>query len=100
MYNENTQESNKIDKEFTEIKIDNIKHFVDNQLDKLGLYDKIKHFIDDNVDDTDEDRIMQKIREAGFIDEILENFKVIDKKPQIDNTKKCLYLKLISGKGF
>jgi hypothetical protein len=90
-----------MEKEFNEIKIDNIKNFVDNQLEKLGLYDKIKQFVDVNLEDEDEEKIMHKIKEAGLIDEILESFKTSeDKNSKIDTNKKCLYLKLISGKGF
>lgn len=97
----NKDQDNIIDKEFNEIKIDSIKNFVDTQLDKLGLYDKIKHFVDENVEDTDEERIMMKIKEAGLIDDILEGFKNTDiKKPTTDTSKKCLYLKMISGRGF
>lgn len=96
------EEQDKMDKEFNEIKIDNIKRFVDTQLEDLGLYDKIKNYIDVNIDDNDEETIMNKIKEGGLIDEILESFKNVgmDSKKNVDNSKKCLYLKLIKAQGF
>lgn len=101
---EKNEEKNITDKDFSEIKIDNIKRFVDTQLDKLGLYEKIKHYVDDNIEDTDEEKIMQKLKEGGLIDEILESFKLVEssakKSEAVDHAKKCLYLKLISGRGF
>jgi hypothetical protein len=100
---EENVEINKIDKEFGEIKIDNVKKFVDHELEKLGLYEKIKNFVDEgNPDDLDEERIIDKIKNAGLIDEIMEKFRATDesKKVPMDNTKKCLYLKLMSGRGF
>jgi hypothetical protein len=85
------------DDKFDQIKIDNIKRFVDVELEKQGLYDKIKDYVD--LDD-DEDRLMDKIRETGLIDEIMENFKRTNVNDIPDNNRKCLYLKLTNGRGF
>lgn len=96
-------EDSKVDKDFSEIKLENIKNFVDVQLEKLGLYDKIKNIVND-VDEVDEEKILSKIKEAGIIDQVLDNLKSSsDSKPLSEisrENKKCLYLKLNSGKGF
>jgi hypothetical protein len=85
------------DEKFDQIKIDNIRRFVDVELEKQGLYNKIKDFVE--LDD-DEDRLMDKIRETGLIDEIMENFRNTGVNDIPDNNKKCLYLKLNTGRGF
>jgi hypothetical protein len=88
-----------IEREMTEIKIDNIKKFVDTQLDKLGMYDKIKEVFE-NLEETDEERIMNHIKEKGLIDEILESFRHEENSIPQTVSKKCLFLKLIQGRGF
>jgi hypothetical protein len=90
---------NHIDKEFDNARLDNIRRFVDVELEKNGLYGKIKGLIDDNVD-ADEEILMNKIKEIGLIDEIIENFKNIGMEKTADANRKCLYIKLLQGKGF
>jgi hypothetical protein len=95
-------EINQIDKDFSEIKIDNIKKFVDKELNKLGLYDRIKHLVEVTEEEFDEDKIIEKIKNAGIVEEVLEKFKSTDeiKSETFNKSKKCLYLKLVSGRGF
>jgi hypothetical protein len=85
------------DEKFDQIKIDNIKKFVDVELERQGLYNKIKDFVE--MDD-DEERLMDKIRETCLIDEIMENFKNTNVNDIPDSSKKCLYMKLTNGRGF
>lgn len=95
-------ELNQIDKDFYEIKIENIKKFVDTELDKFGLYDRIKHLIEVTDEHVDEEKIIEKIKSAGIVEEVLEKFKSTDETntKSFDKSKRCLYLKLISGRGF
>ena len=88
-----------LNKNFEDVKLDHIRQFVDIELEKNGLYNKIKSFIDENNED-DEDKLMNKIKELGLIDEILENFKNSGVEKAVDITKKCLYIKLIQARGF
>jgi hypothetical protein len=102
MSDKRTSNHSNIDKEFSQIKLDSVKNFVDNHLEKLGLYDKIKGLININ-ESMNEQELMERIKESGLIDEVLE--KIQNSEVQINNLqdrfeKKCLYLKLISGKGF
>jgi hypothetical protein len=85
------------DEKFDQIKIDNIRRFIDLELEKQGLYGRVKEFVD--IDD-DEERLMDKIRETGLIDEIMENFKNTRVNDIQDASKKCLYMKLNTGRGF
>lgn len=97
---ENVKES-QIEKEFTEIKIENIKRFIDTKLDNLGVYNKIKNYVEEVDGNEDEEHLMNKIKEAGLIEEILECFKSQESgKSEIDKSKKCLYFKIVQGKGF
>lgn len=100
---EEKNELNPIDKDFAEIKIDNIKKFVDNELDKLGLYDRVKHLVEvSNDEEIDEEKIIAKIKNAGIVEEILEKFKTSDEKKYevLDKSNKSLYFKLLNGRAF
>ena len=57
-----------------EVKIDYIKSFVDNELDKIGVFDKLKKYIEDENDESEES-LVRKIKEAGIIDDIIDNLK-------------------------
>lgn len=89
-----------IDREFNNIKLDSVKNFVDNHLEKLGLYEKIKGLVDLNENMNEQD-LLDKIKETGLIEEVLDKLQNSDENiSNQDQGKKCLYLKLISGKGF
>lgn len=90
---------NYVEKEFDNARIDNIRRFVDVELEKNGLYSKIKNLIDDNVE-ADEEILINKIKEVGLIDEIIENFKNCGMEKTSEANRKCLYIKLVQGKGF
>ena len=57
-----------------EVKIDYIKSFVDNELDKIGVFDILKKYIEDENDESEES-LVRKIKEAGIIDDIIDNLK-------------------------
>jgi len=85
-----------------ETKIDYIKKFVDSQLDKIGVYGRIKTFVEENIDEVDEDNLINRLKEGGVIDEILEGFYEMNSKgtKAIDRNKRMIYFKLLRGKGF
>lgn len=103
-----------MENDLKQIKLENIKNVIDYQLHKLGFYEKIKKFVDENFIENenfnlnDEEIVMNKIKEAGLVDEIVSN--LIEREPETSNnlpvekvpdiTSRCLFLKLISGKGF
>ena len=91
----------KTDDELNDIKIDYIKNFVDGQLDKIGVYNRIKTFVEENIDEVDEDNLINRLKEGGVIDDIIENFNgmAIEKK-SIDKNRRMIYFKLLRGKGF
>lgn len=84
-----------------EVKVDYIKSFIDSELDKIGVFDKLKKYIDDEHEDTEEG-LVRRIREAGVVDEIIDNMKNwgIDKPAKEEKGQRMIYLKLFSGKGF
>ena len=57
-----------------DVKIDYIKNFVDNELDKIGVFDKLRKYIEEENEDTEEG-LVRRIKEAGIIDEIIDNIK-------------------------
>jgi len=99
-----TNNLNKIDKDFSEIKLDNIKKFIDTELNKLGLYDRVKHLVEisNDEEELDEEKLIQKVKSAGIVEEILDKLKSKDaiENSLIDKSKKSLYLKLNSGRNF
>ena len=84
-----------------DVKIDYIKSFVDTELDKIGVFDKLKKYIDEENEDNEEG-LIRRIKEAGIIDDIIDNIKNwgVDNIKKEDKAQKMIYLKLISGKGF
>jgi len=98
---------NTFDRDLGEIKIESIKRMVEFQLEREGIYEKLKEYIE--VED-DENKLMEKLQDEGIIDEILNNFDGIGSNGnQIKNKineahkgikKKCLYFKILRGKGF
>jgi hypothetical protein len=84
-----------------DVKIDYIKNFVDNELDKIGVFEKLKKYIDEENEETEEG-LVRRIKEAGIIDEIIDNIKNwgVEKTSKEDKGQRMIYLKLFSGKGF
>ena len=87
--------------EMNDVKLDYIKNFVDTELEKIGVFDKIKKYMDEENDDNEEN-LIKRIKEAGIIDEIIDNIKNwgIDKSNKDEKSQRMIYLKLFSGKGF
>lgn len=89
-----------------DIKMDDLKNLVNNKLERLGLYDQINAI--SSQDNADEHIIMQKIKESGLIDEIMNSLKTVDKiSPQTidksieqNQSQPSLLLKLTQGRGF
>lgn len=89
-----------------DVKIENLKNLVNNKLENLGLYEQINAI--SSQDNADEQIIMQKIKESGLIDEIMNSLKTVEKiSPQtIENSidqnqsQPSLLLKLTQGRGF
>ena len=98
---------NPFDKDLGEIKIESIKRMVEFQLDREGIYDKLKEYIENEEDET---KLLEKLQNEGIIDEILNNFDGLGSNVnQVNNKineahksskKKCLYFKILKGKGF
>ena len=84
-----------------DVKIDYIKSFVDNEMEKVGVFDKLKKYIDDEHEETEEG-LVRRIKEAGIIDEIIDNLKNWggEKQEKEEKGQRMIYLKLFSGKGF
>ena len=84
-----------------DVKIDYINSFVDTELDKIGVFDKLKKYIDEENEDNEEG-LIRRIKEAGIIDDIIDNIKNwgVENIKKEDKAQKMIYLKLISGKGF
>ncbi len=87
--------------EMNEVKIDYIKNFVDNELDKIWVFEKLKKYIEEENEDSEEG-LVRRIKEAGIIDDIIDNIKNwgADKPSKEDKGQRMIYLKLFSGKGF
>lgn len=95
------------DKDLNQIKLESVKRMVEFQLDREGIYDKLKEYIDK---EDDENKLMEKLQDEGIIDEILNNFdgfgsnayKIKNKLNDANkgNKNKCLYFKILKGKGF
>jgi hypothetical protein len=87
--------------DMNEVKIDYIKNFVDNELDKIGVFEKLKKYIEEENEETEEG-LVRRIKEAGIIDDIIDNIKNwgVDKPSKEDKGQRMIYLKLFSGKGF
>ena len=87
--------------EMNDVKLDYIKNFVDTELEKIGVFDKIKKYMDEENDDNEEN-LIKRIKEAGIIDEIIDNIKNwgIDKSNKEEKGQRMIYFKLFSGKGF
>ena len=84
-----------------DVKIDYIKSFVDTELEKIGVFDKLKKYIDEDNEDNEEG-LIRRIKEAGIIDDIIDNLKNwgVDKINKEEKGQRMIYLKLYSGKGF
>ena len=87
--------------EMNEVKIDYIKNFVDNELDKIGVFEKLKKYIEEENEESEEG-LVRRIKEAGIIDEIIDNIKNwgAEKQTKEEKGQRMVYLKLFSGKGF
>lgn len=94
--------NNIVDQNFSDIKLENVKMFVDNHLDKLDLFKKLKNIVEEDKEDTNEEQLIAKLRQEGLIDEIVESFKgwKTSDNEKSDSRRKCLFLKLESGKDF
>ncbi len=88
------------------VKIDYIKHYIDSYLDKNGVYDKLNHkFNKDNLDLNNEDEVLQKLNEEGFIDNIMDSLNQNwsqEKKVEsnLQGSRKGIFLKLKQGSNF